>query len=253
MFWWYLGYTIVDSHHSGNIRSVAKRHHFSHPRRSPGEDKDQRATTRLPKKEERVRRNDTEAVGLGERSTHELETVVNTSRRIRSPATRNNTSTQMEASVVTPESNIRSNKMWLQMSQFIPGELERATKFIGNKSCTLDDIVNTSQDVRKRKNIGTNSLYRGNSYKENQPYRFHNKDKPKEKREDVTNKKKACHNCGSTGHYAKKSQKEKKDIYAIEKVPDEETQEEDSASQLMGYSIGEISDYDKDPIEEFLV
>ncbi|MBW0471290.1 hypothetical protein O181_011005 [Austropuccinia psidii MF-1] len=85
----------------------------------------------------------------------------------------------------------------------MPGELEHEVKCICNQVCTLDDINNTLQDVRKRKNVGKNSLYRGNSFKEKQPYRFDNKDKPKEKLEDVTKKKNTHHNCGSTDHYAK--------------------------------------------------
>ncbi|MBW0489861.1 hypothetical protein O181_029576 [Austropuccinia psidii MF-1] len=63
------------------------------------------------------RPNDTEAVGLGERSAQEPEIVVNTS-RIRSPINRNITTTQNEPSVVTPESNLNSDQQWLQMSQF---------------------------------------------------------------------------------------------------------------------------------------
>ncbi|MBW0545902.1 hypothetical protein O181_085617 [Austropuccinia psidii MF-1] len=69
-------------------------------------------------KEERVRPNDTEAVELGERSTKELEIVLNTSNRIRSPSTRNITPTQIEHSVFTPERCINSNDLGLQMSQF---------------------------------------------------------------------------------------------------------------------------------------
>ncbi|MBW0463894.1 hypothetical protein O181_003609 [Austropuccinia psidii MF-1] len=68
-------------------------------------------------KAERVRPNDDEAVGLGERSKQEPEIVLNTFNRIRSPATRNIAPTHMKHSVVTPESNINSNELWLQMSQ----------------------------------------------------------------------------------------------------------------------------------------
>ncbi|MBW0506281.1 hypothetical protein O181_045996 [Austropuccinia psidii MF-1] len=70
----------------------------------------------LQPKEERVRPNDLEAVGLGERSTQELEIVVHTS-RISSPINRNITPTQIEHNVVTPGSNLNSDKLWLQMSQ----------------------------------------------------------------------------------------------------------------------------------------
>ncbi|MBW0553539.1 hypothetical protein O181_093254 [Austropuccinia psidii MF-1] len=68
-------------------------------------------------KAERVRTNDPEAVGLGERSAQELVIVLNTS-RISSPNNRNITPTQNENSVVTPESNLKSDSQWLQMSQF---------------------------------------------------------------------------------------------------------------------------------------
>ncbi|MBW0567454.1 hypothetical protein O181_107169 [Austropuccinia psidii MF-1] len=67
-------------------------------------------------KGERVRPNDTEAVGLGERSTQEPEIVVNTS-GISSPSNRNITPTQNEYNVVTPESNLNTGQLWLQISQ----------------------------------------------------------------------------------------------------------------------------------------
>ncbi|MBW0461376.1 hypothetical protein O181_001091 [Austropuccinia psidii MF-1] len=68
-------------------------------------------------KAERVRPNDPEAVGIGERSKKEPDIVVNTS-RISSPNNRNITPTQNEHSVVTPESNLKSDSLWLQMSQY---------------------------------------------------------------------------------------------------------------------------------------
>ncbi|MBW0549567.1 hypothetical protein O181_089282 [Austropuccinia psidii MF-1] len=68
-------------------------------------------------KAERVRPNDPEAAGLGERSTQEPEIAVHTS-RISSPINRNITPTQTEHNVVTPESNLNCDKMLLQMSQF---------------------------------------------------------------------------------------------------------------------------------------
>ncbi|MBW0534853.1 hypothetical protein O181_074568 [Austropuccinia psidii MF-1] len=68
-------------------------------------------------KAERVRPNDPEAVGIDARSTQKPEIFVNTS-RINSPTNRNITPTQTENNVVTPESNLNGDKMWLQMSQF---------------------------------------------------------------------------------------------------------------------------------------
>ncbi|MBW0489169.1 hypothetical protein O181_028884 [Austropuccinia psidii MF-1] len=67
-------------------------------------------------KAQRVRPNDPEAVGLGERTTQEPEIVLNTF-RISSPINRNITPTQIEHNVVTPESNSKSDALWLQMSQ----------------------------------------------------------------------------------------------------------------------------------------
>ncbi|MBW0480991.1 hypothetical protein O181_020706 [Austropuccinia psidii MF-1] len=55
---------------------------------------------------ERFRPNDTEAVGLGKRSTQEPEIVVNTS-RINSPTDRNITPTQNEHNVVTSEIHLK--------------------------------------------------------------------------------------------------------------------------------------------------
>ncbi|MBW0492233.1 hypothetical protein O181_031948 [Austropuccinia psidii MF-1] len=101
-------------------------------------------------------------------------------------------------------------------------------------------------------NIGKNALYKSNSFKEKQPYRFDKKDKPKEKIEDVT-KKNTCHNCGSTDHYVNNCPKENKKIYVIEKFPEEETQEKYFESDSMGDAIRQISDDYQDPIMYFLV
>ncbi|MBW0544135.1 hypothetical protein O181_083850, partial [Austropuccinia psidii MF-1] len=80
----------VASHHSGTNRSAAKK---------------------------RVRPNDPEAVGFCDRSAQEPEVVGHKS-RISSPINRNITPTQIEHNVVTPESKLNSDALWLQMSQF---------------------------------------------------------------------------------------------------------------------------------------
>ncbi|MBW0480004.1 hypothetical protein O181_019719 [Austropuccinia psidii MF-1] len=79
------------------------------------------------------------------------------------------------------------------------------------------------------------------------------KDKPKERVEEVAKKNDSCHNCGSTDYYDNNFPKEKKQVYAIEKFPEEESPEEDSESDSMGDAIREPSDDDQDPREEFLV
>ncbi|MBW0582069.1 hypothetical protein O181_121784 [Austropuccinia psidii MF-1] len=78
-------------------------------------------------------------------------------------------------------------------------------------------------------------------------------DKHKERVAEVTKKKNSCHNCGSTDHYSNNCPQAKKRVYAIEKVPEEESPTEDSESDSMGYAIRELSDDDQDPKEEFLV
>ncbi|MBW0593769.1 hypothetical protein O181_133484, partial [Austropuccinia psidii MF-1] len=116
-----------------------------------------------------------------------------------------------------------------------------------------DDIANTLQDVRKRKNIGKYSPYKSSGFKEKQPFRVYFKYKPKERVAEVVKKKNSCHNCGSTDHYANNCPKAKKKFYGIEEVPEEESPTEESESDSMGDAIREQSDYDKDPREELLV
>ncbi|MBW0492472.1 hypothetical protein O181_032187 [Austropuccinia psidii MF-1] len=71
----------------------------------------------LQPKEDRVQPNDPEAVRFGERSVEEPEVAVNNS-RISSPLNRNITPTQIGHNVFTPESNLKSDALWLQMSQY---------------------------------------------------------------------------------------------------------------------------------------
>ncbi|MBW0487368.1 hypothetical protein O181_027083 [Austropuccinia psidii MF-1] len=115
------------------------------------------------------------------------------------------------------------------------------------------DIENTFKDVRKRTNIGKLTPYRSSSFKEKKPFRVECKDKPKERVAEVAKKKKYCHNCGSTDHYANNCPKTNKKVYAIEKVPEEESPIENSESDSMGDAIREESDDEKIPKEEFLV
>ncbi|MBW0559081.1 hypothetical protein O181_098796 [Austropuccinia psidii MF-1] len=133
------------------------------------------------------------------------------------------------------------------------GELEHAVKCICNQNCTLNEISNTLREVRQRTNIGKFTPYRRSSFKEKQPFRVEFKDKPKERVAEVENKKNSCHNCGSTDHYANNCPKAKKKVYAIEKVPEEESPTENSDSDSMGDSIRQQSDEEQDPREEFLV
>ncbi|MBW0561154.1 hypothetical protein O181_100869, partial [Austropuccinia psidii MF-1] len=106
---------------------------------------------------------------------------------------------------------MRNHKLLTQM----PGELEHAVKCRCSHNCTLDDIKNTFQDVRKRTNIGRYTPYKSSGFKEGQPFR--------------------------------------KKVYSIEKVPEEESPTEDYDSDSVVDAIREPSDDDQDPREEFLV
>ncbi|MBW0566313.1 hypothetical protein O181_106028 [Austropuccinia psidii MF-1] len=66
-------------------------------------------------------------------------------------------------------------------------------------------------------------------------------------------KENSCHNCGSKYHYANNCPKAKKNVYAIEKVPEDQSPTEDYESDSMGDAIREPSDDYQDPREEFLV
>ncbi|MBW0529315.1 hypothetical protein O181_069030 [Austropuccinia psidii MF-1] len=152
---------------------------------------------------------------------------------------------------IDPEMNIqmRNPKLLTQL----PGELEHAVKCRFNQNFTLDDIANTLQDIRKRNNIGKFTPYKSSGFKEKQYFRVEFKDKPKKRVAEVAKKRNSCHNCGSTDHYANNCPKAKKKVYALEKLPEEESPTEDSESDSMGDAIREPSDDDQDPKEEFLV
>ncbi|MBW0487983.1 hypothetical protein O181_027698 [Austropuccinia psidii MF-1] len=102
-------------------------------------------------KAERVRPNDPEAVGLGERSTQEPEIVVHTS-RISNPINRNVTPTQIEHNVDTPGSSLKSDALWLQMSQFAEktqnqlSELQAGHERMRKVTASMDKIVKTPQE-----------------------------------------------------------------------------------------------------------
>ncbi|MBW0501964.1 hypothetical protein O181_041679 [Austropuccinia psidii MF-1] len=102
-------------------------------------------------KEERVRPNDTEVVGFGERSAQEPEVALNHS-IISSPISRNITPTQIEHDAVSPESNLSSDALWLQMSQYSYqtqkqfAELEASHERMKTLTASMEKIVKTLQE-----------------------------------------------------------------------------------------------------------
>ncbi|MBW0471688.1 hypothetical protein O181_011403 [Austropuccinia psidii MF-1] len=104
----------------------------------------------LQPKEERVRPNNPEAVGFGERITQEPEVAVHNS-RISSPINRNITPSQIEHNVVTPETNLNSDELWLQMSQYSEqtqeqfAELKASHERIKKLTASMDRIFKPLQ------------------------------------------------------------------------------------------------------------
>ncbi|MBW0509300.1 hypothetical protein O181_049015 [Austropuccinia psidii MF-1] len=101
--------------------------------------------------EERIIPHDSEAVRFGERSTQEPEVVVNNS-RISSPSNINITPTQIEQNIVTPESNLNSDALWLQMPQYAEQsakqfeELEASHERMKKTQASLKQIVKNLQE-----------------------------------------------------------------------------------------------------------
>ncbi|MBW0498301.1 hypothetical protein O181_038016 [Austropuccinia psidii MF-1] len=139
----------VDSHHSGTNRSVVKSHHSSQSQEVSRRRQGYKVKKdHLHPKEQRVRPNDSKAVGFGERSAQEPEVAVNYS-RISFPINRSISPTQIKHNVVTPESNLNSDALWLQMSQYAAqtqkqfAELEASHERRKKLISSLDKIVET--------------------------------------------------------------------------------------------------------------
>ncbi|MBW0580264.1 hypothetical protein O181_119979 [Austropuccinia psidii MF-1] len=101
---------------------------------------------------ERVRHNHPEAIGFVEGSTQEPEVAVNGS-RISSPLNRNITPTQIENNAVSSESNLNSDALWLQMSQYAEqtqkqsAELEASHERMKPLTTYMDKTVKTLQEI----------------------------------------------------------------------------------------------------------
>ncbi|MBW0587881.1 hypothetical protein O181_127596 [Austropuccinia psidii MF-1] len=105
----------------------------------------------LQPEEESVRPYDSEAVGFGKRIEQEPEVVVNHS-RISSTSNRNITPTQTEHNIVTSESNINSDTLWLQMFQYAEqsskqfAELEASHERMKKLQASMEKIVKNLQE-----------------------------------------------------------------------------------------------------------
>ncbi|MBW0517354.1 hypothetical protein O181_057069 [Austropuccinia psidii MF-1] len=149
----------VVSHHSRTRRAVAKSHHSSQSqvvsRIRQGYTQKTRPLSATGRAE-RFRSNDPEAVVLCERSTQEPGKVANTS-IISSPTNRNITPTQNEHNVVTPESNLNSDQLWLQMSQF---EVKNQEKFdeLHRRNERLKELTTIHEDKIKAIQEGCDKL-----------------------------------------------------------------------------------------------
>ncbi|MBW0495831.1 hypothetical protein O181_035546 [Austropuccinia psidii MF-1] len=107
----------------------------------------------LQPEEERFRPHDPEAVRFGEISAQERDVVVNNS-RISSPIDTNITPTQIGNKVVTLESNLNSDALRLQMSQYAEkiqkqfAELEESNERMKKLTASMDKIVKNFQEGR---------------------------------------------------------------------------------------------------------
>ncbi|MBW0540043.1 hypothetical protein O181_079758, partial [Austropuccinia psidii MF-1] len=105
----------------------------------------------LQPEEERVRPYDSELVGFGKRSAQEPEVFLNHSRII-SPSNRNITPTKSEHNIVTSESNINSDTLWLQMAQYAEqsakqfAELEPSHDRMKKLQASMEEIVKNLQE-----------------------------------------------------------------------------------------------------------
>ncbi|MBW0583573.1 hypothetical protein O181_123288 [Austropuccinia psidii MF-1] len=124
------------------------------PRKFPGQEKTRiqwQKEDHLWPEGERVRPNDPEAVGFGERSAQEPEVVLNNS-RISRPINRNITPTQIQHNVVTTESNLNSDSLWLHMSKLSEqtqkqfSELQASHERMKTLTASMDKIVKTFQE-----------------------------------------------------------------------------------------------------------
>ncbi|MBW0587238.1 hypothetical protein O181_126953, partial [Austropuccinia psidii MF-1] len=152
------------------------------------------------------------------------------------------------------EATIQSNQMDVDKEEARPGpDLASLPQERHSQYKNWFREAQEERDIRKRTNIGKFTPFKSSGFKEKQPFRVEFKDKPNERVEEVAKKRNSCHNCGSTDHHANNCPKAKKKVYAIEKVPEEESPTEDSESDSMGDAIRDLSDDEQDPKEEFLV
>ncbi|MBW0541023.1 hypothetical protein O181_080738 [Austropuccinia psidii MF-1] len=141
------GFTQLRNHHISGQESPF----FTFPESFQENKREQGQKQDLFQPEEvRVRPHVPEYVEFGERSAQEPEVVVDNF-IISSPINRNITPTQIEHNVVTPESNLNSNALWLQMSQYAEqtqktfSELEASHDRMKKLTASMDKIVKTLQ------------------------------------------------------------------------------------------------------------
>ncbi|MBW0564592.1 hypothetical protein O181_104307 [Austropuccinia psidii MF-1] len=105
----------------------------------------------LQPEQERVRPNDPEAVGFGEICAQEPEVVANNFRII-SPINGNITPIQIDHNFVRLESNLNSDALWLQMSQYAEhtqkqfAELEASHEGMKILTASMDKIIKNLQE-----------------------------------------------------------------------------------------------------------
>ncbi|MBW0533881.1 hypothetical protein O181_073596 [Austropuccinia psidii MF-1] len=143
-----------DTAYSDSFRLIRSRQHQLSSSFTPFRNQQEKTRIQGQKQDhpqpekERVRPNDLEAVGFSKRSVQDPEVAVNNC-KISSPINRNITPTQIKHNVVTPETNLNSDALWLKMAQFAEqtqkrfAELQASHERMKTLTASMDKLFKT--------------------------------------------------------------------------------------------------------------
>ncbi|MBW0536365.1 hypothetical protein O181_076080 [Austropuccinia psidii MF-1] len=189
---------------------------------------------------ERFRSYDPEIFLPAKRSTKKQQTVVSTSNEASSPRISNNISIQIKHNVVTPESTISSDILWLQFCQFVEQTKKEFEKLHEN-------ISRLQEEVRIRASIGRYNIHSTGDNRENPTLEYK---ETYDLESEITT---GSHNCESPNHYADNFPKDKEEIFEREKETRQDQVGHESDSDSVGNGCGNNSYSEPNPNGEYLV